>query len=263
MIKGMIFVNNTSSKKEYLKIVFVTTIFVISVLLTIFSPNFYEGVFKRIVTISGFTYAYYKFILSNSTHAFKFYQKIKATVINPSTQWSYTSYLKMDNPIDSDAAQNMFNHLVRNKSKYKSFKNMNIEKHFSAGKSFIFDLGLTTVTIMVVDDDRYKISCTANIGYRKSSEFIQNQLEIIGTELAKADENSITDINYSVKIIFENENPFYCLFVKNFELSKTIPFTLKYEIDSIHFLIDNHSIEFTTNDSQDIKKIANDYLVIS
>ena len=250
--------------KKNAKQIFLGLIFVMSIGLTIYSIIFeIESKWLELLfTLAPILVFYGQNIIENFDSAFIFWNKCKVWLKNPPLEWKKTVTLEYSESIEQGDLNNLFSKILT-ENDYSTLVAEKPVKLPTAANRFKMKFGITTIDMVILPENTLKLECYSKINYRQSKVEINKIFDYLLKKVLQHIQKGEIKENYSLKIKFANENPFYGLYVSKIELSGEVNFLLKYSLDEINYLVSNRTIEATTTIKEKLDKVSNDFLILA
>ncbi len=248
-------------KKKW--IVTVSGLVVASVAFTGFSifKNWDIKIINFLIAIVPILLFYVQFLVENQTNAFIWWNKVKVRFKNPGLKWQLTSYLDYSD-IDMDKMNEFYDNVLQVEN-YNYYGGNTPQMILKRNNTLIIEIGITQYTLSVLSDSSLKITSSSNVNYKDSKEQLGQDFEYLQKIVNRTLEKNPNSEEYSLKITFKNENPYYGLLLKSVEEGSISSFILKYSTDNLKLTVSKNTIEARTNSFIGLSKFSENYLVLS
>lgn len=203
------------------------------------------------IFICSYSYSHVNWIFTN-------WRKLIVYIANPSVSWKITTVYSV-NQINENLTEDIFKDLS---SKYSDFKfpnsyNKNLTK-------YEISVNQNQYVLSIENPDEYevRISSKYRTSYRNSlSDLYTTYSEVEG--IIRSNFIHPTDVSYLLSIELDDFNPFYKVYLNNFEKIDKLNFNMKYELDEGTVFIKNNNISIHSTSLAQIKSISKEYIAIS
>lgn len=251
-------------KKKIMKIVGISVIYLVASAITLADPELFN--FKSIniaITFIGLIAAYIQILYKESLSVFLFWRKFCSKFNRDTVVWNSSSKYTFSNELE-------FKHLDKISRTFRTIPNVVVSSERNTSDSIELQLTyenvLHTVNLSLINYDEYSnliINYNTSVSYPNSkNEFNKyiNFTDVIKRELR---ELSNSGELHSIDITFTKSNPFYKFIVNHIDESKNAKFHLQFKEDENDIHIYNNKIKVTSKSTLYIRKVLENYIVVS
>lgn len=255
----------------------VSFIFIIAILLLIFSPSIGER-FLTFTTIISTSAAYLSYLNDNSVTFFVVWNKIKSFFKADTVSWNATykfSFIEENYNFEEDV-EAFINRLKQSDSsiKIKNKKVSSTNSYFTIiHQGYEKNIEIFLDKPSMSEDKLYKITFKyiVSISYKDSLKEVERYGLVLkhikpGHKILAKDTTDNINLleQYAVKLSFAKFNPFYGLTVKNISTeAKDIEFNLTFNIEDVNIKINKNTLIAISNNQEKVINVLRDYVAMS
>lgn len=209
--------------------------------------------FGYLILISSFSY-------SNINWIFISWKKIIVFLANPSVSWKMTTVYTVNQRQDR-LTMNIFNDLSK---KFVDLKFADCYNDELSRYEIIVNKNKYVLSIEELDEDEFQIRIISDyrISYRESLKDLYSTYSEVESDI-RTNFVHPADISYLLSISLDNFNPFYKVYLNNFEKMDSLNFSIIYDVYGAKVSIQNNKISIQSDSLSHIKKISKEYIAVS